>query len=345
MTETSGPIHSESLGKWDQGQSCWRTCQASMWEAHHMGAPWSESWPKQGMTRSGELYPLPTQGRLINEPGGGLWHIPTPADVYTGDMESSQQSVSLPDFVGRFPTPVADGDRQTNYQQGGTDLGVAARLWPSPDRMKPWAAGKVATPPLALAARMLPTPRTKGLLGGSGSREMVQAMVLDGTMSEEEAVALLGVKMWATPRVDDSKNNGSLSQQERHGPALNVQVKQMLPTPSAGGDSGGPHGSWAKAKLVETFGEEQAIAMSGGSLSPDWVSWLMGLPVGWTSLEPLPREEYLDWFHAQMDGTWWQEERGLPRVATGIKDRVNRLKCLGNGIVPASLSLFLRGLR
>jgi hypothetical protein len=86
-----------------------------------------------------------------------------------------------------------------------------------------------------------------------------------------------------------------------------------------------------------------AVAMSGGSLSPDWVSWLMGLPVGWTSLEPLPREEYLDWLHSQEDGTWWQEERGLPRVATGIKDRVNRLKCLGNGIVPASLALFLRG--
>ena len=122
---------------------------------------------------------------------------------------------------------------------------------------------------------------------------------------------------------------------------------RMLPTPSSGGDSGGPHGirgwSWAKERLVETFGEEDAVAMSGGSLSPDWVSWLMGLPVGWTSLEPLPREEYLDWFHAQEDGTWWQEERGLPRVATGIKDRVSRLKCLGNGIVPASLALFLRG--
>jgi len=71
----------------------------------------------------------------------------------------------------------------------------------------------------------------------------------------------------------------------------------------------------------------------------------MGLPLKWTSLEPLPREEYLDWLHSQMDGTWWQEERGLPRVATGIKDRVNRLKCLGNGIVPASLALFLRGTR
>ena len=55
----------------------------------------------------------------------------------------------------------------------------------------------------------------------------------------------------------------------------------MLPTPSSGGDSGGPHGirggSWAKEKLVETFGEEDAVAMSGGSLSPDWVEWLMGI--------------------------------------------------------------------
>ena len=112
------------------------------------------------------------------------------------------------------------------------------------------------------------------------------------------------------------------------------------------GLSGGPHGirggSWAKEKLVETFGEEDAVAMSGGSLSPDWTSWLMGLPVGWTSLEPLPTEEYLDWFHAQQDGTWWEIELGLPRVATGIQDRVSRLKCLGNGIVPAVVRRFLR---
>ena len=80
-----------------------------------------------------------------------------------------------------------------------------------------------------------------------------------------------------------------------------------------------------------------------GSLSPDWVSWLMGLPLKWSSLEPLSQEDYAEWFQAQLNGTWWQEERGLPRVATGIPDRVNRLKCLGNGIVPASLALFLRG--
>lgn len=33
-------------------------------------------------------------------------------------------------------------------------------------------------------------------------------------------------------------------------------------------------------------------------------------------------------------GYWLPEPEGAPRVATGIKDRVNRLKCLGNAVVP-----------
>jgi DNA (cytosine-5)-methyltransferase 1 len=32
-----------------------------------------------------------------------------------------------------------------------------------------------------------------------------------------------------------------------------------------------------------------------------------------------------------MDGTW---EAGIPRIATGIPNRVQRLKALGNSIVP-----------
>jgi len=290
--------------------------------------------------------------------GKTKWHIPTPtsADVYTGNMESSQQSddsmhaVSLPDFVGRFPTPsaqepgwknieVVDGhgcsppchpnqrfyDKNTGrlVQKGLPQMA----MFPTPRAGKTtdedeesWLArhaeGKVATPPLALAARMLPTPN---------SRDHKDA----------------GPNVNWEPIAKKSKLAG---------------VVQMLPTPSSGGErswptpssateNGGPHGlqggSGHRQMLIAKVGEEDAKAMAGGSLSPDWVSWLMGLPVKWTSLEPLPREEYLDWFHAQQNGTWWQEERGLPRVATGIKDRVNRLKCLGNGIVPASLSLFL----
>jgi hypothetical protein len=391
MIEISGLIPSESLGKWDQESSSWRTSQASLWDlmdGNHMGAPWSESWPTQGMTRSGELFPLPTQAHRTSASGGGLWptpntrdtrrgcnqrqlatevdkwHIPTPtsADVYTGNLESSQQSddsmhsVSLPDFVHRwptpnassggthsgisaetawsklakghqiglgaaaamwptptstersgtnphtgkgeglsktakmFPTPVADGDRQTNCQQGGTALGVAAR--------------------------MLPTPTSRD--HKDGDAHSCQNVPVNGLLGRE-------VHMLPTPKARDWKG-GMGTDPERQTHDLD-KIVHMLPAPSS------------------AYPDDEALlalaARLEGSLSPDWVSWLMGLPIGWTSLEPLPREDYDEWFQAQRDGTWWQEERGLPRVATGIKDRVNRLKCLGNGIVPASLALFL----
>ena len=67
----------------------------------------------------------------------------------------------------------------------------------------------------------------------------------------------------------------------------------------------------------------------------------MSLPEGWTRLEPVPDGAYDEWFDAMRDGTWWDTERGLPRVTTGAENRVNRLKMLGNGIVPATLALFL----
>jgi len=200
------------------------------------------------------------------------------------------------------------------------------------------AAGKDATPPLALAARMLPTPNSRDYkdFGPNVNWEPI---------AKKSKLAGV-VQMLPTPNASDAKDANMKDGHDVDRGYLRGVVN-LLPTPSSGGDSGGPHGirggSWAKEKLVETFGEEDAIAMSGGSLSPDWTSWLMGLPVKWTSLEPLSQEDYDEWFQAQLDGTWWQEERGLPRIATGIPDRVNRLKCLGNGIVPASLALFLRG--
>ena len=84
------------------------------------------------------------------------------------------------------------------------------------------------------------------------------------------------------------------------------------------------------------------------SLNPAWSErYLMSLPEGWTLLEPLSGDAYEKWWQGMKDGTWWdvdpgdisEAEGGIPRLATGIKDRVNRLKMLGNGIVPASARL------
>ena len=63
-------------------------------------------------------------------------------------------------------------------------------------------------------------------------------------------------------------------------------------------------------------------------LSPDWVEWLMGWPVGWSSLESLQ--------DATVGG--WDVDPGdtgeVPRTTGGCANRRARLRAIGNGQVP-----------
>lgn len=71
----------------------------------------------------------------------------------------------------------------------------------------------------------------------------------------------------------------------------------------------------------------------GGQLNPVWVEWLIGWPLNWTSLEPLSTDDFNQWVDAQGTNSWWNQEPDIPRVASDVKERVNRLKALGNGQV------------
>lgn len=75
-----------------------------------------------------------------------------------------------------------------------------------------------------------------------------------------------------------------------------------------------------------------------GSLNPDWVEWLMGWPVGWTSPDPLPPENWERWPTETQAGTWWNVDPAdtgeLSRLTTIRTNRSKRLKALGNGQVP-----------
>ena len=190
-----------------------------------------------------------------------------------------------------------------------------------------------------MAARMFPTPTSRD--HKDGDAHSCQNVPVNGLLVQE-------VHMLPTPTVDDAHNVTRASGAFQ---SLTREVREW-PTPDSS-----PRGSRALDLVAENgksvsrraSGQRRGIdletsvqsSQAGGSLSPDWVSWLMGLPVGWTSLEPLPREDYDQWLQAQFEGAWWLEEQGLPRVATGVKNRVNRLKCLGNGIVPLVVANFL----
>jgi len=111
-----------------------------------------------------------------------------------------------------------------------------------------------------------------------------------------------------------------------------------------------------------------------GQLNPDWVEWLMGWPIGTSRLEPMEEIVWLGWEIDPADGganlttavKMWPSPRAgnpgsrpnqkggkilaeeakkingggpIPRVTTNTKDRVNRLKALGNGMVPLCVAL------
>jgi len=104
---------------------------------------------------------------------------------------------------------------------------------------------------------------------------------------------------------------------------------ECWPTPRASEyKDSGPVGSKShtymleKSRLCATVKDEsKPLAM----LNPYWVEWLMGWPVGWTSLDKLVSSEILE----------WSSEPDIDRVIDDCDNRAKRIKMLGNGQVPA----------
>jgi hypothetical protein len=93
-----------------------------------------------------------------------------------------------------------------------------------------------------------------------GNVRLYRAKIQAGEMTEAEAEAILGKSVWAAQG----------------------KVPALWPTPVArGGLDGGSHSRATIKKLENTPAE----VPSTGKLSPMWVEWLMGFPLGWTDLE------------------------------------------------------------
>jgi site-specific DNA-cytosine methylase len=92
---------------------------------------------------------------------------------------------------------------------------------------------------------------------------------------------------------------------------------------------GGTFGSKAHLSQAEKSRLKGVVIEPGnnGQLNPEFCEWLMGYPKGWTVLN-------CDDIDMSSAGQWESEWEGTPRVASGVKQRANRIKCLGNAIVP-----------
>jgi hypothetical protein len=182
-----------SWAKYYPDSCSWKTAQCSLLEGLD---EFLETWPRSGLMRHGECYPLRTVVRPTAESAFGSSLIPTPTtqdnNQVAGMYANPKSTTTLGGWVRLWPTPVADdtGQRSKKYAQGGTPLSMA-------------------------------------------------------------------VRMWATPTVQDAKNNGAASQHKRNTKPLNAEV--------------------------------------GGHLNPPWVEWLMGWPLEWTALKPLETDRFQSW--------------------------------------------------
>jgi site-specific DNA-cytosine methylase len=222
-------------------------------------------------------------------------------------------------------TVVKNGRLETvskNGKTGTSSLNAWVKIWPTPtqsdsrDGADTRMTSETCRGQLKNAVRMFPTPDVRGftnkgplemLKKTAGSREEFFGMTYRAGGKKKET-------LWPTPRASDADHGGPNSRDSGGRYALSGAAAHR-PAPETGG---------YKDKTV-------FLTPGVGQLNPGWVEALMGYPQGWTDIEKEDVPQDADFPASWMDGTW---EDGIPRTATGIKNRTNRLKCLGNAVVP-----------
>lgn len=140
------------------------------------------------------------------------------------------------------------------------------------------------------------------------------------TASEDAAGTPDGKMQWM---LTQAVKSGCRSRKEYHG---GKTTRRNFPTPTATDSIKG-------GKVSPRPGAMGLSETTGGKLNPDWVEWLMGWPIGWTSLKPIDSDEILSW------NTDPADIGEVPRVGIKIPNRAKRLKAIGNGQVPAVAAL------
>lgn len=247
--------------------------------------------------------------RLTDAVESGLWPTPRHSEGYQGDGAARgfvEAGYTAPKY--RYNK---DGERVANRTGGTFDTTLTT---------------------VVVALEMWPTPRSS-VRGDAPAERVRKSPDLAAVVNMEEERLAATPQMWPTP---------TTSEGTKHGSRPNFAQRSLSNHPSIVGEPTREkmHQSQAGDGLSTTPDDQTPKVHP--LLNADWVEYLMGVPIGWTSLEPLPEAAFQEWATRMQDGTWWgPDEMGLPRVGPSTKNRVSRLKALGNGIVARTIPVFL----
>jgi hypothetical protein len=263
-----------------------------------------------------------------------MFPTPTCSDVFIGNLKSSQHkagslhSVTLPQAVmmkDMFPTPVAYDSTLGGPNNHYKGLGHMAKHNPE-EFLTPSASDGM---------------RSKFKIESLHKRYKKHPQ---GNLSEE-----IGFKEYEKMHPSDKAEDNDIGLEFDDGEDVEQSKSDKLfPTPRGGESGVGMCGGSGSKQMIDDLVEEgditaeegkAMVAGNGGSLSSDWTENLMYYPTGWTNVDiETPCKDFAK--HPGFNCNW---EEGIPRLSTEKKNRVNRLKAIGNAIVPKIAEiLFLR---
>lgn len=332
--------------RWNHDMYSWKT-PPSLWDEGWRSS--LQTLPRWGSMRDGVLWERVTLARLTNATESG--YLPTPVKYDShGTWESNN-------YHGLGWSAKNDPDRLT-----GKGLGRVARMWPTPVKNEDRAA-----------AYTLETSR-RHFLDSSHQVHLAQA-VRDPAMHPARARGPGPNGTWPTPtctqpkmptetlrkRMQDGQHDGNTSVplievlQRQTLAEHDARIRKRLPTPTAtnglrnSGKGGPTDGSEHYPTMWQSPGHPEY-----GELNPDWEEWIMGWPIGWTSIEPMNPAAFDAWFILQSAdpltgfGRWWLQDPSeledaavcIPKTVKPKSDaddeiRKHRIAAIGNGQVSA----------
>jgi len=322
MTGTCGPQCSVSSAWYDHATHLWKTSLDLFpmdTSIESLGIL-----PKAGMTVGGEFYQQPKWELSIREIGYGLLPLPTQTMAKNNlwPTPEAKNGTSGPDYA-----------RRNRKYSGADDLVTAVAMYPTPD--------------VGMAkGRGVKSAEARGRLGGSLNPDWVELLMMWPKLwTSLTPMSHVNMLFWLMGNIGDETRRFSEILRYLQSGLIQKEIQRETGRPFSFSQT-----SILLAELCEHQGkpEQAREIIEGAEVVEGGVRSLRGEKKNSDSSyrsesgqqrseEPPDAMQILSRLLAQygpaamQNGSW---ENAVPRVATGIKNRANRLKAIGNGQVP-----------
>lgn len=312
--QASGRKWQGSFARYSRCSSSWRTPRCS---GHEGSTKSSVTWPKWGMMRDGACWELTMPELRTRGSGCGLWRTPTTS---TGGMtrenldQWAQKGVACRPSGSKIQLSLSNQVKDARlYPQRRVPTPTCSDAYTGKLRSSQQKPGSMHSVTLAqlVERRSWPTPLARDYRGASTPQKLVTEK-RDRRGQLPNAVAYGGSSIrrtYATPTTMDS-----LPPKSRKALEHEMEVRPNRSRPSNLRDQIANAGNWPtpcaqdfkkRGQNSKQHGLPEQVAWERpkGQLNPMWVEWLMGWPIGWTSLQPLSMSRYQGWWKGFQSGS------------------------------------------